>query len=54
MEETAVSALSCGFHHGDISRGGSGLDVPGRTSGTGRRQGSDADQLRVLRSRITG
>lgn len=37
MEETAVNALSRGYHHGDVSRGGPGLDVPGGTSGTGRR-----------------
>lgn len=54
MEETAVDALSRGFHHGDVSRGGLGLDVPSGASGTGRRQGGDVDQLRVLRSRITG
>lgn len=50
VEETAVYALSRGFHHGNVSRGGLGLDVPGSASGTGRRQGGDVDQLRVLRS----
>lgn len=52
LEEAAIDALSRGFHHGDISRGGSGFDVPCGASGTGRRKRSDADQLRVLRSRI--
>jgi len=52
LEETAVDAFSRGFHHGDISCGGSGFDVSGGTSGTGRRKRSDADQLRMLRSRI--
>lgn len=54
IQEATIVALSPGLHHGDVSRGGRLLDVHGGTPGTGRRQGGDADQLCVLRSRITG
>lgn len=52
VEETAVNALSRSFHHGDVSCGRLGFDVPSGASRTGRRQGSDVDQLRVFRSWI--
>lgn len=52
MEETTINAFSRSFHHGDVSCGGLVFDVSGGASGTGRRQGGDVDQLRVLRSWI--
>jgi len=52
VEETAVSALSRSFYHGDVSCGGLGFDVSSSASRTGRRQRGDVDQLRVFCSWI--
>lgn len=54
VQEATVVTLPPGLPHGDVSRNGLFSDVHGSTAGTGRRQGSDADQLCVLHSRIAG
>lgn len=49
VQETAAVALSPSLYHGNVSHNGRFLDVHGGASRTGRRQGSDADQLCMLR-----
>lgn len=52
MEEAAIVTLPPGFHYGDIPCCRIGSDVPGGATRARCRQRSNADQLRVLHSRI--
>jgi len=36
VEKTAIGTLPPGPHHGDVSRNGTGSDVPSSVAGTGR------------------
>jgi len=43
VEEAAIRTFPPGLHHGDISRNGTGSDVPDSIAGIGRHQRRNVD-----------